>query len=277
MLSVIIPSYNRSSVLRRALESVISQDESSFEQEFEVIVVDDGSVDDTLQMLDLYFPQVTCLSQENKGVSAARNAGLAIADGEWVAFLDSDDEWLPHKLNAQWSLLKQSGLKVCHTEEIWIRDGVRVNQMNKHKKSGGWIFERCLPLCAMSPSSIVIHRDVFTEVGVFDETLPACEDYDLWLRISSKFEVAYVEQPCINKYGGHRDQLSRQHWGMDRFRVLALQKFLRHHSNSESAMALSAKIMLEKKLNILLKGARKHSNTVVISECEQALLEYCSD
>lgn len=274
MISVIIPSFNRSQTIKRALRSVEQQTTS---REFEIIVVDDGSTDDTQLMIQSEFPTVTYIFQANKGVSSARNLGLRSAKGQWIALLDSDDEWLPHKLTTQFELLEKTGLKICHTEEIWIRNGVRVNQMNKHKKSGGWIFEKCLPLCAMSPSSILIHRDVFDEVGMFDESLPACEDYDLWLRITSRFEVAYIEQACINKYGGHEDQLSRQYWGMDRFRVLALQKILSSQSTSTldvryRELALN---MLEKKLKILLKGAVKHSNQVLIQECEQALSEFC--
>jgi len=273
MLSVIIPSYNRCHTLQRALESVLVQQAHGFGETLEVIVVDDGSTDTTKAMLETHFPEVIYRYQANSGVSAARNAGLALARGEWVALLDSDDEWLPHKLAVQFDALQQSGLKVVHTEEIWIREGVRVNQMNKHKKSGGWIFERCLPLCAMSPSSIIIHRDVFAAVGEFDEALPACEDYDLWLRISSRFEVSYVAEACIKKYGGHEDQLSRQHWGMDRFRVLALQKFLRQ--NLDPSLNQAATTMLEKKLTILLKGALKHSNRDLIDECRRALDEFC--
>jgi len=243
MISVVIPSFNRAETLVRALDSLMCQNPHGFGPKIEIIVVDDGSTDNTRHVLAQQFPSVRVLYQENQGVSAARNAGIDLATGEWIAFLDSDDEWLPHKLSAQFSLLQKSGLKVCHTQEIWIRNGVRVNQMNKHEKSGGWIFERCLPLCAMSPSSIIIHRDVFTEVGVFDESLPACEDYDLWLRIASQYEVAYVERACINKYGGHADQLSQQYWGMDRFRVIALEKFLKQDPPNEPSMQLAAKLV----------------------------------
>ncbi|NOQ64484.1 MAG: glycosyltransferase, partial [Methyloprofundus sp.] len=160
-MSLIIPTYNRCASLRRALASVLQQ--SLLPDE--IIVVDDGSTDTTANMLATEFPQVIYIAQENTGVSAARNAGIRLAKGEWLAFLDSDDTWLAQKLAIQVSALNASdGLKICHTEEIWIRDGVRVNAMNKHKKTGGWIFKHCLPLCAMSPSSIMIHRSVFDEV-----------------------------------------------------------------------------------------------------------------
>jgi len=240
-------------------------------------VVDDGSTDGTADLMVKAFPQINYLLQNNKGVSSARNAGISLAQGEWIALLDSDDEWLPHKLEAQFELIDTTNLKVCHTEETWIRNGVRVNQMNKHKKQGGWIFERCLPLCAMSPSSIVIHRSVFDQIGLFNESLPACEDYELWLRIAACFEIAYVERPCIKKYGGHKDQLSRQYWGMDRFRVIALENCLtdaRIAGFLSSDMVNSARLMLVKKLNILLAGACKHDNQPLQTECREKLVKW---
>ena len=255
-----------------AIESVLSQSYLADRNDWELIVIDDGSTDESVEFITSTFPQVTVLEQANAGVSSARNTGLEYASGQWIALLDSDDEWFPHKLEAQFALLEQTGLRVCHTEEIWIRNGVRVNQMNKHKKQGGWVFKKCLPLCAMSPSSIIIHRDVFQHVGVFDEALPACEDYDLWLRIAVNYQVAYVEQACINKYGGHDDQLSRQYWGMDRFRVIALEKLL-----TDQSIQLSdddrgaAKNMLLKKLRILHKGASKHGNAELLSQCQKSI------
>ncbi len=272
-LSVIIPSYNRASLIGRALDSVIAQELPESISEMEIIVVDDGSTDETVTALAGYMFKIQYIKQVNRGVSAARNAGLDLASGDWVALLDSDDEWLPGKLIKQFALLEQEKLKVCHTEEIWIRKGVRVNQMQKHKKSGGRIFAASLPLCAMSPSSIIIHREVFDDVGGFDEELPACEDYDLWLKITARYSVAFVEQACISKYGGHEDQLSHKHWGMDRFRIKALEDILSSTHNhflttEEQQLALST---LLKKLEILLSGARKRDNSKLEKDCMSKL------
>ena len=289
-VSVIIPSFNRVGLLPRAIDSVLNQvgavvGECHFSvnelgsYKLEVIVIDDGSTDDTGAMMREKYPEVIYLRQDNLGVSAARNAAIKQASGDWIALLDSDDEWLPNKLVEQLSELKKTNLQVCHTEEIWIRNGVRVNQMKKHQKSGGSIFKHCLALCAMSPSSILLHSSVFEKVGLFDEALPACEDYDLWLRVAALYPVAYIEKPQIYKYGGHQDQLSRQYWGMDRFRVLALQKIL---SDDLYLKALSkeerdsAHTMLLKKIKILLKGAVKHDNHLVIEDC-QVMLDFWSD
>jgi glycosyltransferase involved in cell wall biosynthesis len=253
LLSIIIPTFNRCELLNRALNSVYKQTYS----DYEVIVIDDGSTDDTAEMLQKNFTGIRYVFQPNNGVSAARNKGLELAKGCWIAFLDSDDEWLPQKLEKQISLLKaKPDYKVCHTEEIWIRNGIRVNQMKKHKKTGGWIFPQCLPLCAMSPSSILIHHSVFDCIGNFDTSLPACEDYDLWLRIAAKYPVLYLEEPQIKKYGGHDDQLSKKHWGMDRYRIQALQNIISggtlNNENKQKAIS-----MLLKKCKVFQKGALK--------------------
>jgi len=237
-------------------------------------VVDDGSTDGTADMLAERFPTVTCLHQENRGVSAARNRGLAAARGKWIALLDSDDEWLPTKLETQMALIRaEPGHRLCHTEEIWVRNGKRVNAMKKHAKSGGCLFEACLPLCVISPSSALIHRSLFEELGGFDEALPACEDYDLWLRICAREPVLFVETPQIVKYGGHEDQLSRRHWGMDRFRVQALQKLLQTDALSPDQRRAAAAMLVEK-AGILATGAEKRRNADTARRFRQLQHDY---
>ena len=252
-VSVIIPTFNRAHVLSRALDSVLAQTRAAEE----VIVVDDGSSDATAEVVSSDYPQVTLLQQENLGVSAARNRGIAQATGDWIALLDSDDRWLPTKLETQFDLIERNpGYRLCHTEEIWIRNGRRINQMEKHRKSGGHIYSKCLPLCVISPSAAVINRSLLDEVGLFDESLPACEDYDLWLRICAHEPVLFVETPQIEKHGGHEDQLSRRHWGMDRFRIRALEKMLASDVLSQEQRAETLAILLGKAA-ILEQGARK--------------------
>lgn len=240
-------------LLKRALDSVYKQTFS----DFEIIVVDDGSTDKTAEMMLNYFPEVRYFQQSNHGVSVSRNKGLVLSKAEWIAFLDSDDEWLHGKLETQINALKfRPEYKICHTEELWIRNGTQVNQMKKHKKKGGYIFRQCLSLCAMSPSSILIHRSVFDDVGDFDTTLPACEDYDLWLRITAKYPVLCIEEPQIIKYGGHQDQLSKKYWGIDRFRIRALQNIILGNTLSSENEQAAITILL-KKCRIFQKGAIK--------------------
>ncbi len=222
MISTIVPTFDRAPQLERALASV----EAQTLQPGELIVVDDGSTDRTPEMLAERFPAARYLHQENRGVSAARNRGIEAARGEWIALLDSDDEWLPEKLERQLAALGASDAKICHSDEIWIRNGRRVNPGRRHAKCSGRIFRDCLPLCAISPSSVVIHRSVLEEVGSFDEQLPACEDYDMWLRVTARHPVLLVDEPLVVKHGGHSDQLSRTVPGLDRYRILALEKIL---------------------------------------------------
>jgi len=193
----------------------------------ETIVVDDGSTDDTARLCQNNFPQIHYLHQNRQGVSAARNRGLHHAKGDWIAFLDSDDLWLPDKLKNQWDyILTHPESRILQTEEIWIRRGLRVNARKKHQKQSGWIFEDCLPLCCVSPSAVMIHRWVFDDIGLFDETLPACEDYDLWLRAALRYPIMTLNKPLTIKRGGHADQLSSQH-SLDSYRIQALLKILK--------------------------------------------------
>ena len=271
-VSVIVPTYNRAQTIVRCLDSVIQQ--SYLPKYFEIIVVDDGSNDDTQKILRYYqhIHGIRVLQQSNQGVSNARNLGIKSAKFDWIAFLDSDDYWMPHKLHQQMRKVLSEETLVCHTEEIWIRNGKRVNQCKHHKKNGGFTFTDNLPLCAMSPSSIIIHRNVFDVVGVFDESLPACEDYDLWLRITAIFKVSYVSDPCIYKTGGHADQLSRRFVAMDRFRISALVKILKS-GILDSYQTEQTKNMLVKKATIYLKGCLKHRQPFQISLRELDQLE----
>ena len=261
-ISVIIPSWNRADRLAAALDSVRAQSLVPHE----VIVVDDGSTDNTRELLSRHYPEVRYLYQQNNGVSSARNTGIMAASGDWIALLDSDDRWEPLKLERQQQAIQaQPGYRLCHCDEIWIRNGKRVNPMKKHAKQGGKIFRQCLPRCVISPSAVMIQREVFAGIGLFDENLPACEDYDLWLRICARHPVLFVNQPLVIKVGGHDDQLSRRYWGMDRFRVQALEKILATGVLDEQDHA-AALYMLQEKLAILIQGADKRDNQTLAGQ-----------
>jgi len=268
-VSVVAPTFDRREILPRTLDSVLAQTFS----DWELIVVDDGSTDGTADMVKHDYSDAHLVIQENRGVSAARNAGIAAASGEWIAFIDSDDAWLPEKLNRQMDALEaEPGHRLCHTDEIWIRNGQRVNPMEKHAKAGGRIYPMCLPLCCISPSSVVIHRDLLQEMGGFDETFEVCEDYDLWLRVTAREPVLFVQEQLLYKHGGHEDQLSRRHWGMDRFRVKALQRVL------DEKLVLGederrTRETLVGKLEVLVQGAKKRDNVQLLHELEPRLAE----
>ncbi|MGY8813338.1 MAG: glycosyltransferase family 2 protein, partial [Gammaproteobacteria bacterium] len=215
-ISVIIPTYNRLESLLRALESVLNQ---SY-QAYEIIIVDDGSTDQTADYIKRNFSNVKYLYQSNTGVSSARNTGIEHSSGDWLAFLDSDDQWHKDKLMHQSNLLVNNpDYLIIHSDEIWIRNGKRINQKKKHQRRSGYIFQDCLRLCVISPSSVIIHKSIFKDIGLFNQSFPACEDYDLWLRICYKYPVLCASKNLVYKYGGHGDQLSQKYWGMDRFRI----------------------------------------------------------
>ena len=261
-ISVVIPTYNRLHSLIIAIESVYSQS-SAVE---EIIVVDDGSTDSTAAEISQRFPDIKLIQQSNLGVSAARNAGIRLASFDWIALLDSDDSWLPEKISSiRQAKYLQPEYLLFHSDEIWIRHGVRVNAMKKHLKSGGWIFEKCLPLCVISPSAVVFHRSLLATSGYFDESLPACEDYDLWLKICHQYPVCYIDKPLVTRYGGHQDQLSARYWGMDRFRIRSLHRLLHRNVLCKQHHQAAVSILM-RKLEILLKGARKRGNQKVIDE-----------
>ncbi|HPC35526.1 MAG TPA: glycosyltransferase [Candidatus Marinimicrobia bacterium] len=252
-VSVIIPTYNREACLERAIVSVLNQTYRNFE----LIVIDDGSTDNTSRIIHRYKNKIRYYSQLHSGVSTARNLGLEKSEGTWVAFLDSDDYWLPRKLERQMQCLAENPKwLVLQTDEKWIRNGVVVNPTKKHQKYSGWIFAQCLPLCIVSPSAVIVHQKVFNDVGVFDESLPVCEDYDLWLRVSLKYEIGLLPEKLIVKTGGHSDQLSRKYWGIDRYRVLALEKILNAELDRQQTELVLDEII--KKLTILSKGRAKH-------------------
>lgn len=261
-VSVIIPTYNRAWALTEAIESVMAQDY----HDFEIVVVDDGSTDNTPEILQA-FPEILVLTQDRQGVSAARNAGIERASGRLITFLDSDDLWLPAKISTQVAFLDSSpDALICQTEEIWIRNGVRVNPKKRHKKFSGMIFERSLELCIVSPSAVMMRSSLLDEVGGFDETLPVCEDYDLWLRVACRFPIYLIDIPLVTKRGGHPDQISRKQ-GIDRYRIQALKKIIESGLLSPGQYD-AAVCALQQKCAVYAAGCRKRGR---IAEADEYL------
>ena len=221
-VTVIIPTFNRLEYLRGAVDSVIRQTW----KDFELIVVDDGSTDGTDKLLKWYRndSRIRYVFQENRGPSAARNAGIREASHEVLAFLDSDDRFVPEKLEKQIAAMTaEPKYLISHTQEAWFRRGKFLNQKIKHRKDNGEIFSRCLELCAVGMSTAMVRSLLFERVGLFNENLPCCEDYDFWLRSSIDNEFLLVNLPLTIKNGGREDQLSWQYRvGMDKFRINAI-------------------------------------------------------
>ena len=256
-VSVVIPTYNRIAYLSRAITSVLKQ---SYPVN-EIIVIDNGSTDQTLGFIKKNFTRIRVITEKKRGVSFARNLGIKNCKYNWIAFLDSDDEWITDKIEQQFVLLKESNFKYqfIHTNEIWIKNGMLKNQKKKHLKKGGYIFEDCLDICKISPSSVLIKKELFDRYGLFDNKFKVCEDYELWLRIASKIKIGYLDKPLIKKYGGHKGQLSNKYWGIDRYRVKALEKVL-INDNLKGQQKLKVLEYLLNKINIILLGAINRNN-----------------
>ena len=270
-ISVIIPTYNRCYLLKRAINSVIKQTITPKE----IIIVDNGSTDQTYQMVSSLFPEISYFIEKKRGVSAARNKGILESKSKWIAFLDSDDAWKPTKLEKQmeYSVFNQDKYRIIHTDENWYRNKKFLNQLKKHKKSGGNIFKNSLQLCCISPSSVVLKKQIFDDYGLFDENLEVCEDYDMWIRITAKEEVGFLDSPLVFKYGGHSDQLSKKFWGMDRFRIKSLEKNLKneHFSKSQKINVLDTLI---EKLTIVSDGALKRGNKEIFEKYNGKLQDW---
>ncbi|MCK9615400.1 MAG: glycosyltransferase family 2 protein [Candidatus Omnitrophica bacterium] len=268
--SVIIPTYNRKQFLKIALASILAQ---TF-NDYEVIVIDDGSSDGTREMLEgrgAWNPpsprlqrtgvgrgeKIKYIYQENKGPAAARNLGIKNAKGKFICFLDTDDRFREDKLKVTYDYIKNHPqYKIFHTEEIWYRKGSLLTQKIYHKKPTGWVFENAVRMCSISISTAAIEKNIFNEVGLFDESMPACEDYDFWLRVTNKYKVLLIPYYLTIKEGGHPDQQSFKYPAMDTFRIYALKKMLETKTLSGDNFKIAAG-ELRKKCEIFIKGALK--------------------
>jgi len=256
-VTVILPTWNRAKWLETAIESVLKQ---TF-QDFELIVVDDASTDSTAEIFNHYSGKIsTIIFADNLGVSAARNAAISISDSEWIAFLDSDDFWHPEKLQKQinQTIIRQD-ISIHFTDEIWIRNGNWINPKKKHQKREGWIFQPSLAMCLMAPSTVLLRRELLEVHGLFDEKLPVCEDYDLWLRLCAHHPVGLLKEKLMTRYGGHPDQLSHSIWGIDRYRIQSIIKILKTEILRPKDKSAAIR-MLQKKCCILINGFKKRNN-----------------
>jgi len=201
LISVIIPTYNRANLLSRAIKSVLNQ----IFKDFEIIVIDDCSIDNTEEVIKKFQEQDKRIRyirhEKNKEAAMTRNTGIKVAKGEYIAFLDSDDEWLPEKLEKQFALFRKNeklGFVSCNALIIdeKSKEG-RKYIMPRYKN----ILEKLLESNFIdSTSSVVIRKDVLNEVGYFDEKIKIGEDWDMWIRIAQKYEFDFVKKPLFRYY-----------------------------------------------------------------------------
>jgi glycosyltransferase involved in cell wall biosynthesis len=279
LISVIIPTYNRVQLLERAVASVVDQSYRNIE----LIVVDDGSTDDTPSFVRSVSRDVHYIQIPHSGVSAARNRGIEAATGKWIAFLDSDDYWLEEKLERQMHYVhtvrpddpSHERYLICHTDEVWIRKGKRINQGKKYAKHAGWFFVPSLQLCLISPSAVMIHRCIFENVGLFDEDFEFVEDYDLWLRITARYPVGYLNEALTVKHGGHDDQLSGRIDGIEKYRIHALEKIITS-GNLHTDFLEEALRVYHKKALIYIEGCRKRGKHLEAGELQARMQDLLS-
>ena len=267
LVSVILPTYNRAWTLKEAVDSVLGQDYPHIE----VIVIDDGSTDNTRDLLAPYGNRIRVLTQANQGVSAARNAGIQKSRGSLIALLDSDDAWDKRKISCQVDFFQtHPRAMICQTEEIWIRNGKRVNPKKKHRKPSGMIFEDSLHLCLVSPSAVMMRKDLFDRIGYFNEDFTVCEDYDLWLRVSAVLPVFLIDKPYTVKRGGHPDQLSGFH-SQDKFRIRSLSGIIESGTLTQDQAAAAGKVLRDKCRvygNGCMKRGKKDEGDYYLNFCQ---------
>ncbi len=270
-VSVVLPVHNRASMVAEALESIRDQTLSPDE----IIVVDDGSTDQSAARAR-DFAGVRVITQAHRGVAAARNRGIRSSSHSLVAFLDSDDLWHPRKLEKQKAFMDRNrGYPLSHTDELWVRNGCRVNRGTRYAKSGGAVFARSVEVCFIAASTVMIRRRLFEEIGWFDESLPACEDYDFWLRTTCRHEVGYLPEPLATRREGHGDQLSHTVRFLDRFRIIALVNLLRQENLGSGERTLARKA-LSHKAAIVTRGLRKKGLSAEIEKLRAMVDEVCS-
>ena len=261
LISVIIPTYNRAELLAECVHSVVAQTLPPAE----VLIIDDGSTDHTAQVVAQLAREsalvINYIHQENRGAAAARNTGIRAARGDILCFLDSDDRFVPEKIASQAARLRTSPCLLSHTRELWLRRGLPLSQKKKHQSPHGDIFRASLAMCVVGMSTVMARREVFDRYGLFDETLPCCEDYDFWLRVGSRERFLLVDQPLTVKNGGRQDQLSvRYRMGMDRYRIRSLVKLLEGGWLSAEQSLLAVR-ELERKCAIYGRGCIKHGRS----------------
>jgi glycosyltransferase involved in cell wall biosynthesis len=252
LVSAIIPTYNRHPLLLEALTSIKEQSYPTIE----CIVVDDGSTDATPEISD--FQDVRYIRIEHTGLPGqVRNRGAQEASGSILAFLDSDDLWMPDKIEKQVRFLSDHPeIPICHTREIWKRGERIISQAGQRHKRSGNIFKDCLKKCIVGPSTTVLTKSLFTDIGMFNPTLEIAEDYELWLRISARYQFGYIDEPLVIKRGGHTDQLSAKYGQIEIFRIKALSENIDQKVFNPAQLDL-ARMELERKCRIYAGGCIK--------------------
>lgn len=262
-VSIIIPMYNAEKYIKEAIDSVLKQTY----KDFEIIVIDDGSTDNTKSKLLDYGSQIKYIYQENAGPAVARNRGIKEAKGEYIAFLDADDIWMPEKLERQIRKLKNnSEFGVIHTDRLRLEPDGSVKP-NEKIVPEGFIFEELLRNNFIICSSVLVKKECFNEVGLFDEDRKnRAEDYDMWLRISRKYAISFIAEPLIkyrvNMNGYNRSNIKAMYDSVKR----VFLKSIEFYEGDKRQL---------KKERFYCMARRKASAFFYIKEYRKAFLAFC--
>ncbi len=243
-VAIVVPVFNRTDGIVCAVNSILAQSFPSFE----LIVVDDASTDDlsaAKRLVESSGHQWQRLPK-NCGPAAARNEGVRLSNSKWICFLDSDDEWAPRKLEAQWNWHEDNpAFSISQVNEAWYRNGELFPKPGHLRQESGDLFDASCRRCAIGPSCVMLTRELWDESGGFDERFRVCEDYALWLHIASKHCIGLVPgEPLVKKNGGHSDQLSVETPLLERYRFLALLEWMRDCKDETDQMETSRKSLL---------------------------------
>lgn len=241
-ISVIIPTFNRYEFTKKAIKSVKKQTR----QAVEIIVVDDGSTDNTHLLKNdrdiIYLP-----IPHNGNPGFVRNRGVEAASGRYIAFLDSDDLWEKNKLELQLAFMAENpALRISHTRELWLRNNKTISQKTQKHVRQGDMFEDALKKCTIGPSTVLLEKSLYTETGGFREDLEIAEDYEYWLRITAANQVGYIDTPLTRKIAGHDGQLSEKYGHIEYFRIMGLKDLVDSAAFPEQKQQTALKALAEK-------------------------------
>jgi glycosyltransferase involved in cell wall biosynthesis len=221
-VSVVIPTYNCVQFVTEAIDSVLNQ---TF-KDFEILVVDDGSKDETREVLtEKYGTSIQYLYKENGGVSSARNFGIEKAKGKYIAFLDADDVWMPEKLEKQASALEGNPeIKACYSSFFLCDEKLNPGKINLSERKANALTDLLLiGNVVATPSTVIAEKGLFQQVGGFDHELSQCADWEMWIRLATKTEFIYINEPLL-RYRQHDSNMSKNAALLEKDSVLLIEK-----------------------------------------------------
>ncbi len=260
LVSVVIPTYNRAHYIAEALDSVLNQTYSRYE----IIVINDGSKDNTEEILAPYKGRIRLINQKNAGLSAARNAGIRASTGDLIAFLDDDDRWQPHKLAVQVPLFADPKVNLVHTAGRFFDDS---NGWDNVQFFGDVDFHDLLAMKIIYVQTVIVRKTVMNEIGFFDETIPAGEDVDMWLRIASKYKLTGIDT-CTSEM---RCTATSMQSNMENFFVYVNRVLERHsHYHGDCALCRAALAKSRAQLRVHFYEQCKNRSRLALDEKKYA-------